>query len=406
MRRWPLAPLTAMLLAVLPSAASAAPGGLDPSFGHGGIVITNGFGTPSDAILQSNGDILVTVNSSVGGPSGVLRYLPSGALDPSFGSGGFAAINPSSLLLDGAGGVALQSDGKILVSSSALTSDASQAGVAVVRLNADGTLDTAFGNGGVAFVAVPGGPSGAAVVQEPNGDILTGGSFLTATYRSETTTGVVARFTPSGRADGTFGSGGVVASTALGGVQTLGVDAAGDVFVLPTAAELGPSGAIDSAVTPAAIVASSQGGPNAFLPGGKSVRTSTAFVFKGNTEAEVQRFLATGAVDSSFPTAEFHYVAGQTARDSSRAIAVEPGGEIVVAGSHWLGTAVFGLARLTAGGSLDTTFGSGGTLTTTIQGDESVGSLLVQSNGEIIAVGFTEDNSTGVSGIALARYFG
>jgi Domain of unknown function (DUF5122) beta-propeller len=70
-------------------------------------------------------------------------------------------------------------------------------------------------------------------------------------------------------------------------------------------------------------------------------------------------------------------------------------------------TSTFGVARFTSTGALDTTFGSAGTPTTDIQGDESVaGGLLVQPNGEIIAVGFTENNSTGVSGVALARYTG
>jgi hypothetical protein len=121
---------------------------------------------------------------------------------------------------------------------------------------------------------------------------------------------------------------------------------------------------------------------------------------------KTQRFLATGGVDSTFPSSEFHYVAGHTARDSSDAIAIEPNGDIVVGGAHWLGNAVFGLARLTPGGTLDSTFGSGGVLTTTVQGDESVGTLLAQPNNEIVAVGFTENNSTGVSGLALARYLG
>lgn len=404
-RLWLLALLVALATAMVPAAASAAPGGLDPTFGHGGTVITNGFGTPSNAILQPNGDILVTVNSNTGGPGGVLRYLPSGALDPSFGTGGFAPIT-SSLLLVGASGIALQSDGRILVSANAMTTNSSQTGIAVARLNSNGSLDASFGSGGIAFAAAAGGPGAPAVLEEPNGDILSGGSFITATYRSETTTGVIVRLTPSGQPDTTFGSGGVVSSTALGAVRSLGVDAVGDVFVLPGSAEVSPAGAIDAAVTAAPIVASSKGGPDAFLANGESVRTTSSFIFRGNTEVETQRFLANGSLDSGFPTSEFHYIAGQTARDSSDAIAIEPNGDVVVGGSHWLGNAVFGVARLSPAGTLDATFGSGGTTTTTIQGDESVAALLAQPNNELVAVGFTENNSTGVSGVALARYLG
>lgn len=72
----------------------------------------------------------------------------------------------------------MQSDGKIIVSSSALTSNASQAGVAVARLNSNGSLDTSFGNDVVAFAAVTGGPSAQALLEEPNGDIVTGARAL------------------------------------------------------------------------------------------------------------------------------------------------------------------------------------------------------------------------------------
>jgi len=78
----------------------------------------------------------------------------------------------------------------------------------------------------------------------------------------------------------------------------------------------------------------------------------------------------------------------------------------VVGGSHFLATSVFGLARVNADGTLDSAFGSGGTLTTTFNGDEGVGALVVQPDGKIIAVGFSENNTTGHVFIALARYNG
>ena len=71
-----------------------------------------------------------------------------------------------------------------------------------------------------------------------------------------------------------------------------------------------------------------------------------------------------------------------------------------------LATSVFGLARVNPDGTLDSAFGSGGTLTTTFNGDEGVGALVVQPDGKIIAVGFSENNTTGHVFIALARYNG
>jgi deoxycytidylate deaminase len=53
---------------------------------------------------------------------------------------------------------------------------------------------------------------------------------------------------------------------------------------------------------------------------------------------------------------------------------------------------------------LDASFGSGGVLTTTFNGAEGVGAVVIQPDGKIIAVGFSENNSTGHVFIALARY--
>ena len=85
---------------------------------------------------------------------------------------------------------------------------------------------------------------------------------------------------------------------------------------------------------------------------------------------------------------------------------MQPNGQIVIAGSSFKDTSVFGLARLDTNGSLDSTFGSTGVLTTSFQGDDGATAVLIQPNGDIVAVGFSENNTTGVTDIALARYIG
>jgi hypothetical protein len=76
----------------------------------------------------------------------------------------------------------------------------------------------------------------------------------------------------------------------------------------------------------------------------------------------------------------------------------------VVAGAHFLGSSPIGVAPVNANGTLDGAFASGGTLTTTIQGNEDAEALLIQPDGKIIAVGMSEDNSTGATDLALVRY--
>src|ERR1700761_1275758 len=103
-----LATLTITITTMTTNAAAAA-GSLDPTFGNGGVsTITipgNNSGIVNGAVLQSDGKIVVQ------GSFGVARVLPSGAIDTTFGSGGFAQAPASSNF----GAVGLQADGKILV---------------------------------------------------------------------------------------------------------------------------------------------------------------------------------------------------------------------------------------------------------------------------------------------------
>jgi len=81
------------------------------------------------------------------------------------------------------------------------------------------------------------------------------------------------------------------------------------------------------------------------------------------------------------------------------AIAVQPDGKIVAAG--FAGSS-FGLTRINPDGSLDTSFGSDGTVTTDFGGgSDSVSALAIQADGKIVAVG--TQGSRGVR-FAIARY--
>ena len=90
--------------------------------------------------------------------------------------------------------------------------------------------------------------------------------------------------------------------------------------------------------------------------------------------------------------------------------------DLVSSGSGWCRTAdprclppksgPAGAVMIAVLGSLGTSFGNGGTLTATIQGDEAAATVLIQSDGKIIAVGFSENKSTGVTDVFLARYLG
>jgi uncharacterized delta-60 repeat protein len=94
--------------------------------------------------------------------------------------------------------------------------------------------------------------------------------------------------------------------------------------------------------------------------------------------------------------------------DGAVALAVQADGKLVIAGAANQELNIdFGLARYNRDGSLDTTFGTGGTVITDFRGDplgDRVSSLAVQADGKLVAagtIGFREKSSTE---FALARY--
>jgi len=397
-------------VAVARPAYAQAAGSLDPTFGTGGKVLTdlgdNSAGAQiqavvSDAALQSNGDIVVSGNF------GLVRYLPNGKLDTSFGTKGLATTTGS------AAGLAIEPNGDYLAVGAGTTSSGVST-FAVTRFTSSGRLDPTFGSDGVVTTTFPGASDGAAadaVLVEPDGDILVGGqASVPGTSRNEPviTEGALALYSSSGTLEESFGSGGIVQSTSsIGDIANLGIDASGDIFVLPAHAEFSPSGQLDSGVTAETIVTNSQGGDNAFLPNGQSVSATSVSVAKHNTDVQATLFNANGTVDSAFDNPPFTYTGAELAGfQSPGAAAVQPNGQIVIAGSSFKDTSVFGLARLDTNGSLDTTFGSTGVLTTSFQGDDGATAVLIQPNGDIVAAGFSENNTTGVTDIALARYIG
>lgn len=364
-------------------------------------------GGATDAILQPNGDIVVSTGS------GVARFLPTGTLDTTFGKGGLASTG----FVGGEGlqGVALQPDRKIIWVGSQNTPGFTPFGTfsfAVARFNANGSLDTSFGSGGqagVEFFAPP--MEGAqefarAVLVQPDGKILVAGSARQGQIRFAPIQGALARFNANGTLDTSFGTGGKILSSSLpNGITALGLDAAGNIFTLPIRAEFSPSGQADASVTPAAITASSHGGSSVFLPSGQFVQATGFTVAKHDDDVQVQRFNADGSIASASPAFDYSGAVGlDQARDSAGAVALQANGQAVVGGAHFFGTSPFGLARVNPDGTLDAGFGNGGVLTTTFNGNEAVEAVVIQPDGKILAVGFSDNNTTGQSFIALARY--
>jgi len=392
------------VLGVLASAtaANAAAGDLDQAFGSGGIVTTSYNGPfPADAALQPDGKIVVTAGfnntPSATEAFGVLRYQGNGALDTGFGAGGRATATFTNFL-NSPSDVALQPDGKIVVAGNAQSADGTVSEFAVARFNANGTLDSSFGTGGKVttnFVGVmAGGVSNPAdsVLIQADGKILVGGLASQCARRCPAQS-ALARYNANGSLDTTFGSGGMVAVTAIGGITALAEDAAGDIFALngASAAEFSAAGALQSQVTPSPItVASSRGTSSVFQADGRYLAfTGAAGFSRHDIDAEVVRYLPTGAVDPSFANPAFDFSGENTvASDAVQALAVQPNGQIIAAGLHSAnGSTSFAVARLNSSGSLDTTFGTGGTRTLNLPGGGQASVVLIQPDGKILVIG-------------------
>lgn len=128
-------------------------GSLDGTFGTGGLV-TTGFGSVQEdialaVVIQPDGKIVAGGTS--GGVFALARYNTNGSLDAAFGTGGRVTTDFTESLNDSLGYLFLQSDGKIVAVGGLVTGSGfpeGQAQIGLVRYNADGGIDTTFGNNG------------------------------------------------------------------------------------------------------------------------------------------------------------------------------------------------------------------------------------------------------------------
>jgi RHS repeat-associated protein/uncharacterized delta-60 repeat protein len=208
-------------------------GTLDTSFGSGGIVTTE-VGNPARALAMSvlpSGAILVGgVGTDTAGHTemALVEYNGDGSLDTAFGSGGIVTYEVgANSQIDT---LSVQSDGTILVGGTG-TDTGGHTEMALLKFNSSGSLDTSFGSGGVAVHEI-GTASGidAITVNSDDGTILAAGYGLNGSGQREV---AVLKFEGDGSLDTVFGSGGVV-TTELGSysmAKAMIVDSAGTILV-------------------------------------------------------------------------------------------------------------------------------------------------------------------------------
>ena len=194
-------------------------GQFDTSFGTGGTARTAGYPATGLALLPS-GKILVA--SSFSGTSGFMsQYESNGSLDTTFGIGGQLA-SPGTAV-----GVVLLATGDFLAGGS-LTNNSVLPGAssfAVSRYLGVGVTDASFGTNGGTVTSIPGYTvvTTSGLAAQPSGDIVTLGTGNLVGQTAFT----LARYTPVGQLDTTFGNKGTVVTRFGGGIQTPSVNANG-----------------------------------------------------------------------------------------------------------------------------------------------------------------------------------
>jgi uncharacterized delta-60 repeat protein len=386
---------------------------LDPSFGTNGVVLTP-FDLSGITRIASQADGKILVPGFTFGGSGIeaviARYKPEGTLDASFGTGGSSTTDfGGSSGSNWATSAVEQSDGKIVIAGLASGSE-----IGVARFNADGTPDPSFGTGGVVSTSVGGAflvANTLDVLVAPDGKIL---ALATASTTGPAYVTVVARYLANGTLDGTFGSGGLA-------FLVLDTNTFADQMALQSDGKIvvvGSKSASLSFLSAAFVARLDDGGlPDgtfgsagaAFLGGGvwqfedvvQQPDGKLAIVGSATTGVLVARYDGNGDLDPSFGTGGVTVSDFVPEFEAGNGLVLQPDGKVVITGtSSNTGTGAFRVARYTAAGVLDPTFGVGGTTTVDVTSGNDFGyQILRQADGKLVIGGAA--NST--NDIALAR---
>ncbi len=366
LKRFVLVPVLGLALVIV-AIAAAMPGALDPSFGTGGKVTTAGSpGAYLDQafalVRQPDGKLVAAGSSSIPASDwadfALVRYNANGSLDTTFGPRRTGIVRTSIGRGDDiANALVRLPDGKFVAAGFMTRPLYGRTRVALVRYNRDGSLDTTFGPRRTGIVTTSIGPHGQ---DAANALVLQPDGRLVAAGGSEGRFALV-RYNRDGSLDTTFGP------RQTGKVTTQIGSEYNKVFALVR------------------------------QPDGKLVAAGSGMSSPGHFT--IVRYNADGSVDTTFgnqgrvltPVGPINSSGAE-----ARSLALQPDGKLVVAGSvyaqpsHVGGATDIALVRYNADGSLDTSFGTGGKVDSAQvpAADSGLRALIVQPDGKLVAAGY------------------
>jgi uncharacterized delta-60 repeat protein len=352
-----------------------ADGSDDSSFS---VTFRSGDGTPRSIAMQADGRTIVSggfyrANEVI--VHGLARFHPDGTVDDSFYSMAEATQ------AYGVWQAALQPDGKLILGITKWRNEQFTDGV--IRLNEDGSIDGSFPEIAADYHRAFTG--GMAIALQDDGKVLISGIFneINGVPRKN-----LARLTLSGEVDPEFNA--PRSSHALDGpARSILVQADGKMVVggINYLVRMDEDGVLDPSFNPAIVPGDS---PIAQQPDGKLITTNTRLSPNAGEFQPIARLHPNGTLDETFRRPEMQMSGGW--RDVGlRSLALQRDGKILVGGffDRVDGVPRMGMARLEAGGRLDTSFafnGSGGIQVNGIW-HYWINQIALQPDGKILVVG-------------------
>jgi uncharacterized delta-60 repeat protein len=389
----------------------------ETSFGNSGTTRIN-FGSahsdyPNDMLLLPDNKILIggiTTSSTEGYFVSMTQLFENGQIDTSnFGVDGKVLIH--FVGRDQANVLKLQNDGKILAAGSEANSNASSAITpSLYRFNADGTVDTSFGNGGRAVHRFTGNSAGSLYGIK----VLDDGRIL-VTGVSSTIHGFGAmQFLSNGQLDTTFGNGGIARINYSIGGHSVASLFLPDNSILMATVDISPTNIVlarmdafgnpyqnfgNNGIVETGIVGkyNFSGGETLLLTEDNKILLSATTPNSSPTKFSVFRFFLDGSIDSTFGTygrADIQL----TSDDVCYNMKFDAEGKILLVGKVSGDGGRAGLVRLNSDGTPDTTFAPDGKFIydlNSVYGTNYLRSCLPLSNGDILAAGFDYTSNSG-----------
>lgn len=315
-------------------------GSIDTSFGNNGIV-TIGQGLPNKMIQLSNGKLAVCFNNS----PYLYMYNSDGTVDNTFGTNGSINIDQLVSVAFNINSITSSQDGSIFV-----TCSTNSANFGVVKVLSNGTIDSSFGNNGIATIdfdlyTTTDIESATDSIILPNGKIIIVG-FLR--FSSQIMSAGVACLNVNGTLDTTFGSNGKII------IQNGSYTSPGKLINLEN---------------------------DEFIVG---------YFSSDLNQHDYRKYFSNGTLDNDFSISFTENL------DGFYSSTVLPNGKFLLAGKKkYYDNGEFLIVRYNSDGSLDTTFGSNGEYVIPVLNGSAITDLISLADGKLLASGFA-NNATHV----------